>query len=326
MIKAILNFIKSLFVKEVGNGKGLLPDPIDHRDVLLESIFKKDVVIPEEYNVPFKMRITNQGSKPHCVGYAVATIKEFLEQKEQNNIEFDGSWIYREAKKIDGIPNFRGTYFRAGLKVLKNTGAMPLKGGDPSLFRIGGYARVTPTLNSLKEAIYRYGAVLIGFPVISNEGWATANIRKPRKGEKTYGHALSVAVGYTKYKIKFQNSWGKKWGDKGYGYFTKDSLPSLAWAILIDLPNNWKELLARGNKPKYFFEKNLSIGIKSEGVKILQDCLKFLGCFDPKIDSTGYFGPITKEALIVFQQRYSITPAVGFFGPITRAKMNELFA
>jgi peptidoglycan hydrolase-like protein with peptidoglycan-binding domain len=41
-------------------------------------------------------------------------------------------------------------------------------------------------------------------------------------------------------------------------------------------------------------------------------------------NETTYFGNLTKQALIRFQQKYNITPAVGYFGTITREKMKSL--
>ena len=83
------------------------------------SIFgAEEVKYPDEYRVPFTMKIKNQGTKPTCVGQTCATLKEYLEQKEQNNIEFDGEWIYKKCKEIDNAPDIQGTFFRAGLKVL----------------------------------------------------------------------------------------------------------------------------------------------------------------------------------------------------------------
>ena len=37
---------------------------------------------------------------------------------------------------------------------------------------------------------------------------------------------------------------------------------------------------------------------------------------------TGYFGRLTRAAVIRYQKAHNITPAVGYFGPITRAAMN----
>ena len=321
----IIAFIKSLFQKkQQGEGKGWIKDPVDHRDVLLESIFDSSVEIPEEYKLPFKMDVKSQGGKPHCVGYSCATIKEFLEQKEGNNIEFDGDWIYKQCKKIDNYSG-PGTYFRAGLKVLLNKGAMPVGGGDPAKYRIGGYTTVGTTFESIKEAIYRSGPVLVGFRG-SNKGWKDEHIRPPVAGERVWGHAVALAVGYTKDRIYIQNSWGKGKGNDGYFYFDKNYLPMSAHCVLVDLPNNWQELLGKNkDKPKHQFIINLSKGITGEDVKVLQDCLKWLGCMDPKINCTGRFGPLTKQAVMAFQARYSIKPVAGFVGPITRSKLNELF-
>lgn len=322
-----MQFIINIFKKEPKEkGKGLVDEPIDYRDITYESIFKEEVEIPEEYNVPYKMNIKNQGNTPHCVGYSCATIKEFLEKKEQNDIEFDGDWIYKECKKIDNYDG-RGTYFRAGLSVLKNTGAKPIGGSeaDVSAYRIGGYIKIGIGFKELKKAIYQFGAVVLGFQG-SNAGWQNAYIRPPKSGENTWGHAVSLAVGYNKNYIFLQNSWGTNKGDKGYYYFDKNYLPISAYAVLVDLPNNWKELLTNEeDKLKHYFAKDLYFGMKNDEVKVLQNCLKWLGCMPKEIDSTGYFGNITLAAVKLFQQRYSIYPVAGYCGQLTRIKLNELF-
>lgn len=60
-------------------------------------------------------------------------------------------------------------------------------------------------------------------------------------------------------------------------------------------------------------------------IKNLQDILKYEGLFDASADSTGYFGPITKKALVEFQKKYGIVPAEGVFGPVTQAKLKALY-
>ena len=198
---------------------------------------------------------------------------------------------------------------------------------DPTQFRIGAYIAITPiTIENLKRAVFEYGAVLVGF-IGSNEGWRTAYIRPPQQHEKQWGHAV-VAIGWTKDYIIAQNSWGPNWGDNGLFYFNENYLPFSAWAILIDLPNNWKELLPDQTlKPQYVFNNNLSVGLTGEDVKALQDCLVFLGCMTAEQKNTGYgiFGSQTKSAVILFQKRYGI-PATGFVGQLTRDKLNELFS
>jgi len=194
---------------------------------------------------------------------------------------------------------------------------------DPTKYRIGGYAKITPvTFDSLKRAIYEYGAVLAGF-IGDNKGWNNAIINPPTTSNQ-WGHAVTL-ISFDKKYIKFQNSWGKDWGDKGYGYFDKNYLPFQAFVVLTDLPNNWKELLTGTlEKPKHEFKTDLHFGIKDPEVKILQNALKYFGCMDSSIQSVENFGPKTKKSVMLFQERYNIHPVAGYFGPLTRAKMNEL--
>jgi len=330
MFKSFINFIKNLFwskKKEENWRDGLIPSPIDYNDVPLGAVSTLKVPPPKNCRIPYILTLKNQENRPKCVGYAGSSKKDELERREQNFMDFSGEWIYDEAKKIDGLPNVQGTYFRMALKVLKNKGAKPIEGNeDVEKFRIGGYVKVDDvSFDGLKQAIYEFGAVLIGFRG-SNEGWQTAYIRPPKSGENIWGHAI-LLIGYNENYLIFQNSWGENWGDKGYGYISKEYLPYLieAWVVLVDLPNNWKDLLPnQDEKPKYFFAKNLSVGITGSEVKTLQDCLKWLGCMEKMQQSTGYFGQITKQSLIIFQQRYGITPQSGYFGPLSRTKMNEL--
>jgi len=69
--------------------------------------------------------------------------------------------------------------------------------------------------------------------------------------------------------------------------------------------------------------RQLRVGITGEDVKLLQEIL----ATDPEIYPqgliTGFFGPLTKGAVIKFQKKFGIEQ-VGEVGPITRRKLNEL--
>jgi len=197
---------------------------------------------------------------------------------------------------------------------------------NPSQFKIGSYIAITPiTIENLKRAVFEYGAILVGF-IGSNEGWRNKFIRPPQQNENQWGHAC-IAVGWTKEYIIAQNSWGSDWADNGLFYFNENYLPFSAWAVLIDLPNNWKDLLPNpDDKPKHFFANNLFQGLRNEDVRALQDCYKWLGVMPKEVTSTGYFGSTTLQSTKLFQERYGILPVSGFVGIITRQKLNELFA
>ncbi|HUC31061.1 MAG TPA: fibronectin type III domain-containing protein, partial [Candidatus Paceibacterota bacterium] len=65
------------------------------------------------------------------------------------------------------------------------------------------------------------------------------------------------------------------------------------------------------------FNTDLQLGMTSEDVNELQQFLIYEGDY-PEAQVTGYFGTLTQDAVIDFQTKYGILPAVGYVGPITR--------
>jgi len=224
---------------------GLVPSPIDSRDILTSQITPIIKRIPKEFPPPFDLEVLNQNHYPACVGFSCATLKQEKELRERVVETFDGKWIYDQCKKIDGIPNFKGTYLRAGMKTLLNKGAKPL--GKPeteaSKYRIGGYARVDDlSFEGIKKAIAVHGALLAGMRG-DNAGWQTVYIKPPQTPE--WGHAISI-IAYTEKYLIFQNSWGKDWGKNGIGYIPANYLPFEAWVSLVDRPNTAPEAPVSG--------------------------------------------------------------------------------
>jgi len=223
---------------------GLIPSPHDPRDLLTSQIIPEIKRFPEECPQPFDLKVLNQDGKPHCVGYAGATLKSYLEKRERRDIVFDGDWLYKKCKEIDGHPELKGTYLRALLKVLQKYGAKPLNGTEEEAkkYRISAYARVDNiTFDELKKHIFVYGIVFAGFRG-SNGGWKTAYLRPPKRGEKIWGHVVDLPE-YSKQYITVFNSWGEKWGDKGKGYVGSNYLPFEAWVVLVDyVPQETEEV------------------------------------------------------------------------------------
>lgn len=219
--------------------EGCRQSPIDKRDVLMSEIYPLPVRIAPEMPPPFDLTILNQNGYPHCVGFSSAALKQEKELRERVSKVFDGDWIYKKCKELEGN-NSPGTYLRLAMKVLQKQGAKPLNEPEEEAikYRIGGYARVDDlSFEGLKKAIYINGAIIAGFTG-SNQGWQTAYVRPPKPGEKTWGHAV-LLIGYNKDYIIGQNSWGENWGDKGLFYIPKDYLPFEAWVILTDLPTEF---------------------------------------------------------------------------------------
>lgn len=66
-------------------------------------------------------------------------------------------------------------------------------------------------------------------------------------------------------------------------------------------------------------------GETGEHVRCLQEFLKKEGHLDHSIPSTGYYGPLTKTAVMKWQLQAGL-PSTGFFGPMSRVKFAEMKA
>ena len=73
----------------------------------------------------------------------------------------------------------------------------------------------------------------------------------------------------------------------------------------------------------YNFVSYLTIGHSSDEVLKLQELLEDLGHFTYSAGPTGYFGNVTKVAVISFQKAKNLSPYPGYVGPGTRKALNE---
>ncbi len=71
------------------------------------------------------------------------------------------------------------------------------------------------------------------------------------------------------------------------------------------------------------FRTQLRVGSRSNEVKALQAKLRELGYFTYPTD-TGFFGGVTRAAVVAFQKAQSLKPYPGWVGPATRAALNSL--
>jgi len=67
---------------------------------------------------------------------------------------------------------------------------------------------------------------------------------------------------------------------------------------------------------------SLTVGSRGAQVNELQQTLTNLGFYSGPV--TGYFGGLTRAAVVRFQIANNIVPAVGYFGPLSRGKLNQL--
>jgi C1A family cysteine protease len=186
--------------------------------------------------------IEDQGKLGSCTGNAIAGAIELLHKRQNRTLDISRLFIYYYERKFIGTVNYdSGAYIRDGIKACYTYGA-PTENLWPyniSKFRMQPHK--TAIVDALKRKVTSYQRALdfnqvidsitsgypvtIGFNVYSSfDSPAVAktgimpypNVNKERL---LGGHAVLI-VGYNKTNNTFivRNSWGTRWGDKGYFY------------------------------------------------------------------------------------------------------------
>jgi hypothetical protein len=191
----------------------------------------------------------NQGGQQSCVAWAVAyALKSYQEKMELGEqMNFSPSFIYNQINNGQNVP----TYITDALNVLSEQGVcflneMPYKEDDwkskPSQlarqsakrFRIDYWRQVNvQDVKEVKAQLHAGLPVIIGSEVsyeFVKEGLNNEDYIWKEKGKSAGGHAM-LLVGYDDKKnaFKVMNSWGKEWGDNGFGWIDYELFPTVTW-------------------------------------------------------------------------------------------------
>jgi len=245
----------------------LRKDPEDKRDFKLSYPFQDNLKkfatsIPASIDwTPEMSPIKDQGGLGSCVAFAVTAAKEWQEQTEHKkevkegkidtrkdkNYDLSESWVYWSCKEIDCWPNDEGTSIRYAMKVLHKIG-VPVEKAWPYNDRVKGspkswakmvakwglikaYKRIL-TMQDMKYALTQ-GPIVAGigvFDEIFNVG-KNGIVAYPKRSNYCYGGHAICLVGYDQNKrlVKFKNSWGNGWGNKGYGFLSYRYCREFMW-------------------------------------------------------------------------------------------------
>ena len=166
---------------------------------------------------------------------------------------------YNERVLLGTIEEDSGAMLRDGIKTVAKEGAPPedlwpyhiQKFRDkPSKetydeakkYQVVLYQRISRDLNQMKTCLATGFPFCFGFTVFpffeSREVARTGIVPMPKSDDEVFGGHAVLAVGYDdeKQHFIFRNSYGKGWGDKGYGYIpytylTQSSLSADFWTI-----------------------------------------------------------------------------------------------
>jgi hypothetical protein len=195
-------------------GLGRLPSPPDARDFLMADAVRHLTPAPRPVKKWHSDRVLNQGTTPHCVGFAWAGwgISDPVEDKWTDCM---GHSIYRECKVLDGDPGAEnGSTVRSGAKVMVRRK------------RVGTYF-FAQSVDEALDYLARYGTVVFGSvwtEAMFNPSHFTHVIRPT--GKVVGGHAW-LAIGVDSRFVTIRNSWGTDWGRGGEARITITDLKAI---------------------------------------------------------------------------------------------------
>lgn len=251
---------------------GYIPDPEDSRDYKLSNVLSRKYENTMVDYSPEMSEVKNQGQKGSCVGFAVAAMiewqqqQEYLREQEQGNTytrdkkhyDLSEQWIYHKAREIDGFSNDSGgTTIRAAMKIVNKYGVPPEEGwkyddhiiGRPKFWSYStakwakskSYYKID-TIEEMKDTLDNIGPFVTGVMVFYEFFYPDSNgyIDYPSNTNNYYGaHAICI-VGYDDERqyFKFKNSWGKNWGNNGYGWLPYSYMRDFSIISWISIDKN----------------------------------------------------------------------------------------
>jgi len=192
--------------------------------------------------------VYDQGNLGSCVENGVTFAYQYDEMKQKNEDIFTPSRLYvyyNVRDKMGTIDEDSGSSVRDGVKSVNKLGVCnetkwPYDTSkftnkpseecyeEGKLAHTLSYKRVEQSLEQLQLALTNNYPVVFGFKVYesfeSEEVAKTGIMPYPKSDEKVLGGHCVALVGFnneTK-RFKVRNSWGSKWGDKGYFYMPYD--------------------------------------------------------------------------------------------------------
>jgi hypothetical protein len=235
-------------------------DTPDIRDRMYEpALVQLQPTLDNRNSVP---KILDQGQEGACTGFGLAAVINLLNAKKRN-VKFNASprMLYEMAQKHDEWPgeDYDGSSCRGAIRGWKNMGVCsdndwPYKKNNPGSLTIerayaarsntlGAYYRLRAEINDYHAALNEVGAIYVSANVHS--GWMNPRAEKGTSlaiinpdNNNTGGHAFAI-VGYNDLGFIVQNSWGPRWGTKGFAlWLYEDWLNNISdgWVFRLAIP------------------------------------------------------------------------------------------
>lgn len=341
---------------------GAITSPHDYRDEIAASA----VIGPSlGFQLPLTLDTTlgpvmDQNKIPACVSHSAVDVLKLYWFKKT------GKWIDFSPRFLDvlsaepWIPLDGGRVPRTVFKLMASVGCCTtaLLPNDTNLslsdyrnpavitqamrdeaaqYKIPGFIRVAADFNSVRQALYFYGAISMLFMVGEEmyvPSWLpkdTDPLRVPAK--VTSGHQMTPKGWISPTLNTLRNEWSESWGVKGETHYDPIKWSPFAYEAWTpaDVPIDVLQFLSKLPSQAdfhYTWGIDMHLGDNNNNVKFAQVALMILGFLKP-INPTdlGFYGPKTASAVLAFQHSQNIFPAnPNSIGPKTRLALNKIFS
>ena len=260
------------------------------------------------------------------------TLEELVPSQGMTDSQMDGVMIPDYKKKVGEVFKISKNWVNLPIKnidavasVIQRTGKGVMAWCFWNYDEYGPVPKVLRELDLYNANTSRHSTAQVDFSLIDQtnlpefpEVWGKKALIMDESWSKTYGlngqrvlteDFFKVRNFYTAYPMNFIFEVGGDELDpnKPKFIFTKN-----LWFIAWDMEKNQ---VADPVRQKFQYEETIK----------LQDCLRYEGVYAKNIQSTGYFGAVTKKAVQDFQTKYNLK-ADGVVGPITRKVLNERYS
>lgn len=346
---------------------GALPHTPDPRDYSFHSPEVAQAVAPFDWNAgydverdisailgsPFEFSTKNQGQSGSCGGQAFSYLGQAISAAYGRHIsERSAKFLYSQVY----VPVPGGGSSDRDLAIIAKNQGFGLEGDTVSYengqppdeafmeriqditpgARIGAskdhislaYVFPSITLDTVAQALNAGKGIVLGLHGSNNGTWLTAHPKAPVAGEKLWAHYMyggKARIDFNKKGIWCKQSWGQNVGDNGWQFLDEDYFASGSiWGAVTMLYNPVPTTL-----PQHVFAQDILLGQKGPEVSALQTFLAYDGEFN--LAPTGYFGPITAQAVLNFQIKYKVADLATLeelggdrVGPATRNALMSL--
>lgn len=241
--------------------------------------FKKNKT--DKYNIyekypEFFPELVEQGNMDSCVPTCLSTIFYYNSFKQGNYLNFRISrlFLYYNARELyQEISDDNGARIIDCIKILKKIGSPPemahpynekfiYKKPNNLSFKLAKYCKLLGfkelQRNEIKKNLLLNYPVICGIKVYDNfnneKTIKTGKVLLPENNDEIIGGHSIIIVGYddNKQKYTFINSWGKSWGNDGFGYIPYDYINNVDLAdeffILTQITNPFIDFMYINNE------------------------------------------------------------------------------